>query len=198
MLHHKYTNDRSRDPDYFCGSGHRRTDDVDMNVPGLARGFYLSHISYPMDYVLAMVGAPPGVLGRRPWIEQAVFLAHVLFVVSCVALSVHWGVFRQFLWWYALPGSLSVGVLTYLFAALPHEGKTSTPAENRFDTTFNLRLPSSLEALQPLLNVLMQFQTYHGTHHVIPIAPFHRYAEAHRMVVAEHGEGCISNKILFS
>lgn len=196
--HHKYTNDRMKDPDYFAGSGHSRSNDIDLHVPGLVRGFYLSHVSYPLDYVLAMSGSPPGALGRRPWPEQAVFVAHVIFVVSSVALAVHFGVFRQFLWWYALPGSIAAGVLTYLFAVLPHEGRTSTPLTNRLGTTFNLRLPKAAAALQPLLDAAMQYQTYHGTHHALPSAPFHRYTEAHRLLVAVHGADCIENKIVLS
>jgi beta-carotene hydroxylase len=158
MVHHRYTNDPDRDPDYWCKS----------NSPILlvARFFTLTP-----HYVWKMTDLgfhkQPGTR-RKFWISAAHHsTAWGLFIAG------FWGgwAYQVFMLWLA-PTILNVAFIAVIFNWLPHRPHNS---QERYTDSSVFLLPRPIHDLATRLDM---FQTYHLMHHLFPRMPFYRLQRA--------------------
>jgi fatty acid desaturase len=155
--HHKHTNDSEKDPDHYSIHG----------PPYLLPfhwGTQLVHYSW---YYAKHVH-------QRPLWEAVEFVVTIALNILGIAAAIYFGMGRILWIYWLIPSFCAQLVLVFLFDFLPHYGHHSTPADDRYDTTSMLYLPSYLE---PLGALVMQWQNYHVIHHLYPRMPFYRYAD---------------------
>jgi fatty acid desaturase len=153
--HHRNTNDREKDPDYWSGSGSR----VFLPFRWLTQDLH-----YCAFYFKG--------IGRRPAAEVFEFvLTNVLFL-SIFGAFIWFGYWKEILLFGLLPNRLAVSFLAYSFDYLPHNPHQITSDENPFEAT----------KIRPvgLLTPLLLYQNYHLIHHLYPAIPFYKYAKVWR------------------
>ncbi len=122
MTHHRHTNDRDRDPDYFCGQGHAWT---------LPLRWMFMDSAYVSTYFR------PGCYSSRPLGEKIEFWLAMLLGVAIVAVMVVMDWMLPFLLLYLIPTRVSLFFLAITFDYLPHFPHTSTAAQSKYRATNN-------------------------------------------------------------
>jgi fatty acid desaturase len=150
LMHHKHTNDSTRDPDHWSGRGSRwwvlmlRWLTIDLQY----YYFYFSRIRERPAWELVEVAV----------VAVTIYGGlTILFVTGYAAVAV---------WLVLVPVRLGSALNSYVFGYLPHKPFQITVHENRYRTT--LVRPS------PLLTVLTLYNNFHLIHHLYPGVPFHR------------------------
>lgn len=154
MTHHRHTNDRDKDPDYFCGRG---------------RAWTLPLRWMFMDSAYVSTYFRPGCYSSRPLGEKVEFWLAMLLGVAIVVVMVVMDWMVPFLLLYLVPTRVSLFFLAITFDYLPHYPHTSTADQNKYRATNN-RI-----GLDWIFAPLCVGQNYHLSHHLYPGAPFYRY-----------------------
>lgn len=150
--HHRHTNDRERDPDYWSGVGPAWF----LPVSWLTTDFYY--------YVFYMKHSR-----ERPWSEKLeIYLVSVASVGAFVILCAGGYAPEAVLYWF-LPGRIASMALSAGFNFLPHRPYDATAAEDAYRAT------SIVDGPAWLLTPLLMYHNYHLIHHLYPGVPFYRY-----------------------
>jgi fatty acid desaturase len=150
LEHHRFTNDRERDPDAWSGLGPAWL---------LPLRWATQDLHYYRLFLRAL-----RTLGLSARIESLVTSGLGLGLLTIAWLHGHGGlVLLQVI----LPARLAILVLAFSFDYLPHFPYGVTAAQDRYRTT---RVFDSA-----LLNLVLLGQAYHLIHHLYPAVPFYRY-----------------------
>jgi beta-carotene hydroxylase len=154
MTHHRFTNDPTRDPDYFCGMGPTWMLPIRWMVMDTA---------YIGTYFL------PGHYDSRPREEKIGFWLSLVFAAILIAAFAILGLMWEFLIYYFIPTRVALFLLAITFDYLPHYPHDTRAEDNKYRATAN-RI-----GMEWLLNTLFIGHNYHLSHHLYPTAPFYRY-----------------------
>lgn len=148
-LHHAFTNDPERDPDYWVSG--QKTHEAMLRAFGLA-----------FKYILLTTGP----FLRHPAMASThkSSLIFYTFTFSIVASAIYAGHVETLLWIAVLPMFLASFVLAMLFDWIPH-----TPAKQQ------ARYQNTRVYLFPGLNILTLGQSYHLIHHLYPRVSWYHY-----------------------
>ena len=157
LMHHKYTNDKTRDPDRFTAHG-------ELFLP--LRCLLLSP-SYLVFYLKN--------IKSRPVLEIVEVFGFLAIQAGWIFGAYERGYFLPVFTYYIAPSLLSHGLLGFFFDYIPHHhDDATTPIQSRYHTTSILQ---TYWFAQPILSLLLQYQDYHLIHHLYPTIPFYRYAD---------------------
>lgn len=170
MVHHLYTNDPEKDPDYWCKA---------RSLPiAILKALTLKFAYTKTVFRLGLDKQPGG--AKRAWISNTHDLAPLLIIV--VGFWGGWA-YEVFMLWVA-PAILNIVYISIFFNWLPHRPHTSC-ARYRDSAVFLLPRP-----VHWLATRLDMFQTYHLMHHLFPRIPFYRLEKAfHEMRPLLEAEG---------
>jgi fatty acid desaturase/flavin-dependent dehydrogenase len=152
MTHHRYTNDRTMDPDAFA---------TDLRWWQLPFRWALADAFYVMYYLRRLRSRP-----ARELAETTVMFSLCATVVAAAWVSGN-------LWTLAvvvvIPQRVGLLAMAWAFDWLPHHRLSDTPDSNRYRTTW------ARVGMEWLLTPLMLSQNYHVVHHLYPWVPWYRY-----------------------
>lgn len=124
LNHHKYTNTKDKDPDYWVVHQAKLPIPIKTWFQSINYGiFYWKHYTC-----------------CRPIVEVVEFYLQVFLYISAPLILYKMGLLREGLQYWILPAQLALERIAYLFDILPHELSHSTPQENPFQTTSAIKL----------------------------------------------------------
>jgi fatty acid desaturase len=154
MQHHRFTNDKTKDPDLYVGSG---------PVWLLPLKWTTLDINYLYRYL------NPSVFMKRPKSERREMLLALLFAAVVLAVISANGWLNYYLWLFLIPGRITAIFLAITFDFLPHYPHQAQAKDQPFQCT------SNRVGMEWLLTPVLLFQNYHLVHHLYPTVPFYRY-----------------------
>ena len=163
MQHHKFTNDKTKDPDLYVGSG-----------PGWL--LPLKWTTLDINYLYRYLN--PSVFMKRPKSERREMLLALLFAAVVLAVISVNGWLNYYLLLFLIPGRITAIFLAITFDFLPHYPHQAQAKDQPFQCT------SNRVGMEWLLTPVLLFQNYHLVHHLYPTVPFYRllkiwYARKH-------------------
>ena len=163
MQHHKFTNDKTKDPDLYVGSG-----------PGWL--LPLKWTTLDINYLYRYLN--PSVFMKRPKSERREMLLALLFAAVVLAVISANGWLNDYLLLFLIPGRITAIFLAISFDFLPHYPHQAQAKDQPFQCT------SNRVGMEWLLTPVLLFQNYHLVHHLYPTVPFYRllkiwYARKH-------------------
>ncbi len=159
MQHHRFTNDKEKDPDVYVGSGPR------WLLP-------LKWATLDVNYLYCYLR--PSVFMQRPQGERTEMALAVLFgVVVLIAVMVA-DCLEYYLLLFILPNRITAIFLAITFDFLPHYPHRVKAIDDPFRST------SNRVGMEWLLTPMLLFQNYHLVHHIYPTVPFYRYLKIWR------------------
>ncbi len=164
MAHHRFANDRERDPDFRIG--HMR--DSFLAPVSAALRAWVSQLSF---YAKNRWSDAP----RWQNLYLCLELAAALLPRLAVAVAGYW---LEALALFLLAWLIGAIVLIYLFAYVVHRPHEQV---GRYVDTATI-LPPQSPLLQRGFNWLWMYQNYHSIHHLFPRVPFYKYAELYREI----------------
>jgi beta-carotene hydroxylase len=154
MQHHKFTNDKAKDPDIYVGSGPR------WLLP-------LKWATLDLNYLYRYLN--PSVFMKRPNTERREMVLALLFAALVLAVISLNGWLNYYLWLFLIPGRITAIFLAVTFDYLPHYPHQAQVKDAPFQCT------SNRVGMEWLLTPLLLSQNYHLVHHLYPTVPFYRY-----------------------
>ena len=163
MQHHRFTNDKTKDPDLYVGSG---------PVWLLPLKWTTLDINYLYRYL------NPSVFMKRPKSERREMLLALLFAAVVLTVISANGWLNYYLLLFLIPGRITAIFLAITFDFLPHYPHQAQAKDQPFQCT------SNRVGMEWLLTPVLLFQNYHLVHHLYPTVPFYRllkiwYARKH-------------------
>ena len=163
MQHHKFTNDKTKDPDLYVGSG-----------PGWL--LPLKWTTLDINYLYRYLN--PSVFMKRPKSERREMLLALFFAAVVLAVISANGWLNYYLLLFLIPGRITAIFLAITFDFLPHYPHQAQAKDQPFQCT------SNRVGMEWLLTPVLLFQNYHLVHHLYPTVPFYRllkiwYARKH-------------------
>ena len=163
MQHHKFTNDKTKDPDLYVGSG-----------PGWL--LPLKWTTLDINYLYRYLN--PSVFMKRPKSERREMLLALLFAAVVLTVISANGWLNYYLLLFLIPGRITAIFLAITFDFLPHYPHQAQAKDQPFQCT------SNRVGMEWLLTPVLLFQNYHLVHHLYPTVPFYRllkiwYARKH-------------------
>lgn len=163
MQHHRFTNDKTKDPDLYVGSG-----------PGWL--LPLKWTTLDINYLYRYLN--PSVFMKRPKSERREMLLALLFAAVVLAVISANGWLNYYLLLFLIPGRITAIFLAITFDFLPHYPHQAQAKDQPFQCT------SNRVGMEWLLTPVLLFQNYHLVHHLYPSVPFYRllkiwYARKH-------------------
>jgi len=151
--HHRHTNDRQRDPDYWSGG---------IGPWWLLPFAWLTTDFYYYYFYLRQAHT-------RPWAERIEIFA-VSGAFSAAAVLAWWlGYGAEVLLYWLLPGRIAIVILSIAFNYLPHVPYKITAAQDVYRAT------RMLAGAEWIVTPVFMFHNYHVVHHLFPATPFYRY-----------------------
>ena len=113
----------------------------------------------------------------RPVMEVVESVATLVAFVGLGCGLVYHGHGQDLLLHWLLPQRLAVLILAYFFDYVPHRPHKSTREQSAYAHTSKVTGVTSYDPVnfEPVLNLLMLYQTYHNIHHQHAQVPFYRY-----------------------
>jgi len=154
MQHHRFTNDETKDPDVYAGTG-----------PGWLLPFkwmtldlnYFHYYFKRSDFM------------KRPKSERTELYLAVFFGLLVLAVVTLAGWLEYYLLLFLLPARLTALFLALTFDFLPHYPHQAYAGDQPFQCT------SNRVGMEWLLTPVLLYQNYHLVHHLYPTVPFYRY-----------------------
>lgn len=154
MQHHRFTNDKTKDPDLYVGSG-----------PGWL--LPLKWTTLDINYLYRYLN--PSVFMKRPKSERREMLLALLFAALVLTVISANGWLNYYLLLFLIPGRITAIFLAITFDFLPHYPHQAQAKDQPFQCT------SNRVGMEWLLTPVLLFQNYHLVHHLYPTVPFYRY-----------------------
>ena len=153
MQHHRFTNDKEKDPDAYTGTG---------------PAWVLPFRWLTLDYIYFKIYLSAEVFKKRPKRERREFYLAVLFFVTVITVVTLAGWLKLYLLLFFIPTRIAKYVIIIAFDFLPHYPHDVTAKEDPYRAT------SNRVGLGWLLTPLLIYQNYHLVHHLYPAVPFYR------------------------
>ena len=161
LLHHRYTNDPMRDPDYFSTSRYTILLPLKWIVHLFHYFLHFFHIrsKYPSEW-------------RNLIMWNIFFVAPVVMTMNTLDFIVLW----------LLPAHIAITFMVCMFDYIPHKPHKITRKEdiykctNVVDSVFSDDISTSeIPHESGLISLLTLNQSYHSIHHLYPRVPFYKY-----------------------
>ena len=153
MQHHRFTNDESKDPDIYVGTGPA------WLLPSKWATLDLNYFRYYFR---------PSVFMTRPKGERRELYLAILFGLLVLAAVTAAGWLEYYLLLFFIPTRLNVILLALSFDFLPHHPHQAHAKDDPF------RCTSNRVGMEWLLTPVLLYQNYHLVHHLYPTVPFYR------------------------
>ena len=154
MQHHRFTNDETKDPDVYAGTGPR------WLLPFKWATLDLNYFYYYFK---------PSVFMKRPNSERReLYLAFLFGIVVFAAVTLAGGL-EYYLLLFFIPTRITAVFLALTFDFLPHYPHHAHAKDEPF------RCTSNRVGMEWLLTPVLLYQNYHLVHHLYPTVPFYRY-----------------------
>ncbi len=154
MQHHRFTNDETKDPDAYVGSGPHWLLPLKWATLDLSYFFYYFKSS---------------VFTTRPESERRELYWALLVGVIVIVTVTFMGWLDNYLLLFLIPTRINAIFLALTFDYLPHYPHQATAKDEPY------RCTSNRAGMEWLLTPLLLFQNYHLVHHLYPTIPFYRY-----------------------
>lgn len=162
LQHHRCTNDRRTDPDFYSGAG---------PAWWLPFAWATTDLAYYWFYLKTS--------RTRPIKEQLRVFAENAAMVGALIVLYRLGWLTEALLYWVLPSRVATTALAWGFNYLPHWPYTHRSVDDPYRAT-RVVWPTSL-----LATVLLQAHNFHQIHHLFPGIPFYRYARLWRHCAAD-------------
>ena len=153
MQHHRFTNDKAKDPDIYVATGPR------WLLP-------LKCLSLDLNYLYFYLR--PSVFLNRPKGERMELYGAVVFGAAVFAAITLAGWLEYYVLLFLIPSRFTALFLAIAFDYLPHYPHQANAQEQPFQCT------SNRVGMEWLMTPLLIFQNYHLVHHLYPTVPFYR------------------------
>ena len=153
MQHHRFTNDKAKDPDIYVATGPR------WLLP-------LKWLSLDLNYLYFYLR--PSVFLNRPKGERMELYGAVVFGATVFAAITLAGWLEYYVLLFLIPSRFTALFLAIAFDYLPHYPHQANAQEQPFQCT------SNRVGMEWLMTPLLIFQNYHLVHHLYPTVPFYR------------------------
>jgi fatty acid desaturase len=150
LRHHAATNIKDKDPDYFMSSSN----------------ILVAIIKVPIIYLVAYYNIFKQAAYKKKNIFITSNIMNIIFISSFVVLTMRFGMIYPLMIW-AIPALMGLGILSMVFAWIPHHPHEET------DKFLNTRIIKG-----SFLNQIMFGQNYHLIHHLYPKIPYYDYKKA--------------------
>ena len=151
--HHRHTNDREKDPNYWAVK-HR---DWKMIFPIVFALFYVRRQTYLFSKSK-----------NRPFLRASFYIMLAIAAGPMIAIAYFYSPFDVFALW-LFPAFVSSWYATAVVGILPHGKSGDAPSEQ------DMRINIYPAFIQKPMSLLMNGHNYHLLHHVYPNAPFYKY-----------------------
>jgi fatty acid desaturase len=165
LEHHRHTNHPDNDPNFWTVA-HR---DWKMILPIIFALFYIRRQTY-------LLSKRTG----KPFLRASFFIMLALAAPPMLATAYFLSPFDVFALW-LFPAFVSSWYATAFIGIMPHGKSQAAPAPQ--DMEIKIYAP----AVQTPLSIFMNCHNYHLLHHAYPNAPFYKYPEIARALMAEKG-----------
>lgn len=150
LRHHSATNQPEKDPDYFMASSN----------------IVIAILKVPLIYMVAYYN----IFKQGAYKKKSIFITsnimNIIFISSFAILSTKFGFVYPLMIW-LIPGLCGLGILSMVFAWIPHHPHEET------EKFLNTRIIKG-----SFLNLIMLGQNYHLIHHLYPKIPYYDYKNA--------------------
>lgn len=166
MEHHRFTNDKDKDPDYWShGSWY--------SLP-------LRWATIDINYAVRLFRS--GTPASKKLIRN--YIPYLVFGLTVIALLIWAGYGLEYVFLSFLPSRLMFMGIGFTFFWLPHNHWSG--AEQELKQVNNYALATSIrEGKEGLMNLLLQYQNYHLVHHMWPTTPFYHNEKVFRLLEPE-------------
>ena len=154
MQHHRFTNDKTKDPDVYVGSGPH------WLLP-------LKWATLDLNYLYCYL--KPSVFLKRPKSERREMFLALLFGAVVFTIATFTGWLNYYILLFLVPNRITAVFLAITFDFLPHYPHQAHTIDEPFQCT------SNRVGMEWLLTPVLLFQNYHLVHHLYPTVPFYRY-----------------------
>lgn len=166
MEHHRFTNEKEKDPDYWSHGAWYT----------LPFRWMLIDVMYMVD-LCKSTGPQKNKLVKK-------LIPHVLFGFAVIAGLVYFGYGYEYLWLSLIPSRIMFVFIGFTFFWLPHNHWSGDEAE--YEQRKNYSIATSIrEGREGLMNFLLQYQNYHLVHHMWPTTPFYNNEKVFRLLESE-------------
>lgn len=153
MQHHRFTNDKAKDPDAYCGTGPK----------------WLLPVKWlTLDYAYFKHYLKSESFGKRPKSERREFYLAALFAVTIITAVTLMGWLQYYVLLFFVPTRIAKLFIALAFDFLPHFPHETLAKDDRYQST------SNRVGMEWLLTPLFVYQNYHLVHHLYPTVPFYR------------------------
>ncbi len=153
MQHHRFTNDKEKDPDAYTGTG----------------PIWLLPFKWlTLDYIYFKTYLSPDVFKKRPNSERREFYFAVMFVVGMFTVATLGGWLKYYLLLFFVPTRIAKYLIVFAFDFLPHYPHEVKAKDDPYRAT------SNRVGMEWLMTPLFIYQNYHLVHHLYPAIPFYR------------------------
>ncbi len=153
MQHHRFTNDETRDPDVYVGTGPRWL----LPFKWVTLDFSYFHYYFKSGFM------------KRPASERRELYFALVFGVLVFTAVIYAGWLDYYLLLFLVPTRITAIILALTFDFLPHYPHQAYAQDQPFQCT------STRVGMEWLLTPLLLFPNYHLVHHLYPTVPFYRY-----------------------
>ncbi|MGI9316345.1 MAG: fatty acid desaturase [bacterium] len=154
MQHHRFTNDKTKDPDFYAGNG-----------PSWLLPFKWATLE--LNYFRLYL--QPNIFFKRPESERMELYLGVLGGVVLIAVVILAGWLEYYLLLFFIPSRIANYFIAVTFDFLPHYPHQAQATDEPF------RCTSNRVGMEWLLTPILLSQNYHLVHHLYPTVPFYRY-----------------------
>jgi len=152
IQHHRFTNDKQLDPDFWVSRG-----------PFWLRPLMIATVD--INYLLYYFPK----INSRPKAEKIGLIPYSLLMLTIVIFCILSGYGWEMLFYWIIPSRIAIFLLSLGFDYLPHFPHKITEAEDPYQAT------SIREGFYVFWSPILFYQNYHLAHHLYPTAPFYCY-----------------------
>lgn len=164
--HHRFTNDKDKDPDYWSHGAW-------YTLP-------LRWATIDINYALRLFRSDAPTSNKL--IKN--YLPYLFFGLAVIGLLIWAGYGAEYFWLSFLPSRLMFMGIGFTFFWLPHNHWSGE--EPAFKQSNNYSMATSIrEGKEGLMNILLQYQNYHLVHHMWPTTPFYNNEKVFRLLEPE-------------
>lgn len=166
MEHHRFTNDKEKDPDYWSHGAW-------YTLP-------FRWATIDINYALRLF------LSDSPNSKKLIqsYLPYLFFGLTIIGLLIWAGYGAEYFWLSFLPSRLMFIGIGFTFFWLPHNHWSGEEQELKQSNNYSMAT-SIREGKEALMNILLQYQNYHLVHHMWPTTPFYNNEKVFRLLEPE-------------
>ena len=166
MEHHRFTNDKEKDPDYWSH--------------GTSYTLPLRWCLIDVMYLLRLINSDSP---QKPKLLKNL-IPYLVFGAAVIGGLIWAGFGMEYVLLSLIPSRLMFIAVGFTFFWMPHNHWTGE--EEEYKQVNNYSMATSIrEGKESLMNILLQYQNYHLVHHMWPTTPFYNNEKVFRLLEPE-------------